>query len=235
MTKIIEDVRKSLKELSDETTKQGGQRFFKEHIKMYGVKAPEVKKISKDYFKTIKEKPKKEIFELCEELWQSGYVEESMIACHWSYALRKKFEPSDIEIFEKWVKLYVNNWAACDTLCNHTIGSFIDRYPDYLGRLKTWAKSDNRWLCRAAAVSLIVPARDGKFLNDIFEIADILLLHPDDLVQKGYGWMLKAACKNHEKAVYEYVFDNKAVMPRTALRYAIEKMTADLKASAMKK
>ena len=52
---------------------------------------------------------------------------------------------------------------------------------------------------RAAAVTLILPARKGKFLEDIFEIADSLLLDTDDLVQKGYGWMLKEASKKHQK------------------------------------
>jgi len=82
---------------------------------------------------------------------------------------------------------------------------------------------------------LIIPARKGLFLEDVFEIADILLLDKDDLVQKGYGWMLKAASEAHQKEVFNYVMANKSVMPRTALRYAIEKMPADLKAEAMKK
>jgi 3-methyladenine DNA glycosylase AlkD len=88
---------------------------------------------------------------------------------------------------------------------------------------------------RAAAVTLIIPARKGKFIADIFEITDLLLLDNDDLVQKGYGWMLKAASEAHQQEVFAYVVRNKAVMPRTALRYAIEKMPADLKKTAMSK
>ena len=71
--------------------------------------------------------------------------------------------------------------------------------------------------------------------KDIFEIADILLLDKGDLVQKGYGWMLKAASKSYQKEVFEYVMKNKTKMPRTALRYAIEKMPKDLKVKAMAK
>lgn len=69
----------------------------------------------------------------------------------------------------------------------------------------------------------------------MFEIADILLLDRDDMVQKGYGWMLKAASESHQTEVFNYVLSKKAVMPRTALRYAIEKMPKELKAEAMKK
>jgi len=82
---------------------------------------------------------------------------------------------------------------------------------------------------------LIIPARQGKFLKDIFEIADILLLDEDDLVQKGYGWMLKAASQAHQQEVFDYVVRNKKTMPRTALRYAIEKMPKDLRLQAMSK
>ena len=73
------------------------------------------------------------------------------------------------------------------------------------------------------------------FLKDIFEIADILFQDNDDLVQKGYGWMLKEASRMHQAEVFEYVMRNKATMPRTALRYAIEKMPEELRRLAMKK
>ena len=88
---------------------------------------------------------------------------------------------------------------------------------------------------RASAVALIIPARKGKFLNEIIAIADILLLDKDDLVQKGYGWMLKASSEAHQKEVFEYVMKNKDKMSRTALRYAIEKMPKNLKTKAMAK
>jgi 3-methyladenine DNA glycosylase AlkD len=104
-----------------------------------------------------------------------------------------------------------------------------------LSGLKRWAKSQNRWLKRASAVSLIVPARKGKYLEDILEIADILHSDQDDMVQKGYGWMLKVASHNHEQEVFNYVISTKATMPRTSLRYAIEKMPQELKAKAMAK
>jgi len=115
------------------------------------------------------------------------------------------------------------------------VGEFVEMYPETISVLKRWAISTNRWMKRASAVSLIIPARHGLFLNDIFEIADILLMDSDDMIQKGYGWMLKAASQAHEKEVFEYVMKKKAVMPRTALRYAIEKMAVEFKRKAMEK
>jgi len=235
MSEIIGQIRLELKRNSDEKIKSTGRNFFKEKIELYGIKVALVTKIGKEYFKSIKDKPKKEIFDLCEDLWRSGYIEESFIACNWSYYIRQNYEPSDFKIFEKWVKEYVSNWASCDTVCNHSIGAFIEMYPEYVAELKRWAKSKNRWMRRAAAVSLIIPAKKGEFLTEIFELADILLMDQDDLVQKGYGWLLKMASHNHEPEVFNYILKKKAVMPRTALRYAIEKMPPELKAKAMAK
>lgn len=235
MENIIDKIRIELRKNIDEKTRTTSQNFFKEKIKFYGVKVPTVNKISKEYFKLIDFKTKSEIFGLCESLWQSGFIEESFIACYWSYYIHKKYESGDFQIFENWISKYVNNWASCDTLCNHTIGKFIEMYPEYLARLKDLAKSDNRWMRRASSVTLIIPAKKGKFLNEILEIADILLLDKDDLVQKGYGWMLKAASEAKQREIFEYVIKNKSIMPRTALRYAIEKMPKDLKSKAMEK
>jgi 3-methyladenine DNA glycosylase AlkD len=235
MDTILKNLREELIQNADEKTRLSGEHFFKEEVRMYGIKSAVVQKIEKDHYRKITDKGKPHIFALCEELWKSGLMEESFIACNWSYNVRKSYEPSDFEVFDRWVNNYVGNWASCDTLCNHTVGTFVEMYPGYLSGLKKWAVSDNRWVKRASSVSLIVPARKGKFLNDIFEIADILHSDRDDMVQKGYGWMLKAASQAHQDDVFKYVVSKKATMPRTSLRYAIEKMPDELKAVAMKK
>lgn len=235
MENIIKKLRVELKRNSDEKTKKSSERFFKEKVVVYGVNSKTTSNICKQYFKEIKDLSKSEIFELCQTLWQSGNLEESFVACHWSYSICKRYEPNDFEVFEQWVNNFISNWASCDTFCNHTVGEFIEMYPDYLKELKRWAKSNNRWKRRASAVSLIVPAKKGLFLNDVFQIADILLTDKDDMVQKGYGWMLKVASNKHQQEVFDYVIKHKAIMPRTALRYAIEKMPPELKKQAMAK
>ena len=235
MSAIISKIRKELRRNVDEQTRSSAQRYFKEKIKVYGAKTADVTKISKKYFEEIKNQNKADVFRACEELFSSGFMEDAFSSCNWSYFVRAQFEENDFLIFQRWIEKYVDNWATCDTLCNHTVGAFIEKYPSYVKELKKWAKSENRWMKRASAVTLIIPARHGKFLKDIFEIADILLLDNDDLVQKGYGWMLKAASQAHQKDVFDYVMKHKATMPRTALRYAIEKMPKELRKKAMDK
>ena len=236
MSKIITDIRKELMNSSDIKTKEIANHFFKEQIKCYGVKSSVVSDIANDYWKNkVKELPKKEIFNLCEELFKSDYCEEAYVVANWCPKLKDKLEKKDIYIFKEWINKYINNWAKCDSFCNHTIGDLIFKYPELVSELKTWTKSKNRWMKRASSVSLILPARKGLFLKEIFEISDILLLENDDMVQKGYGWMLKEASRLHEEEVFDYVIKHKEIMPRTSLRYAIELMPKNLKEKAMKK
>lgn len=234
---IVSGIRQALIDCSDEITRKSSGRFFKEGegALVYGVKTAEVNKIGKEFYKEIKEYSKQDIFDICEELWKSQYLEEAGVACFFSEALHKKYEAADFRVFEHWVNSYISNWAACDTLCNHTVGTFLMMFPEYIEDLKEWASSSNRWVRRASAVTLIIPARKGMFIDDIFEISDTLLLDKDDMVQKGYGWMLKAASQAFQKEVFDYVMLKKAIMPRTALRYAIEKMPKELRVEAMKR
>ena len=182
-TDIIFTIRQELQQQVDEKTKSGSQRFFKEEVAFYGVNTAVVIRIAKKYFPLVKPLGKKGIFAFCEKLLKSDYMEEAFIAFDWSYRLHYEYEAGDFAVFEKWLVRYVNNWAKCDTLCNHTIASLVEKYPQFIANLKRWAKSENRWLRRASAVTLIIPAKEGKFLADIIEIADSLLEDKDDMVQ----------------------------------------------------
>jgi len=162
-------------------------------------------------------------------------MEEAFVAAEWLPKIVDQFQPDDLITFERWIDTYIDNWAKCDTFCNHTVGDFMMKFPQQVGTLMVWAKSPNRWLRRAAAVTLIVPAKKGLFLDESLKISDLLLTDTDDLVQKGYGWLLKAQTEKHPTEILAYVIKNKSTMPRTALRYAIEKLPKEQKTQAMKK
>jgi 3-methyladenine DNA glycosylase AlkD len=178
---------------------------------------------------------KEDVFALCEELYQSGYLEEAFIVTAWVPNLKESFEPGDMVRFRYWVTTYITNWATCDGFCNHSVGDFIEKYPGFIRELKDWTRSENRWMRRAAAVSLIIPAKRGKYLADVLEIADLLLTDSDDMVRKGYGWLLKEASRLHQEEIFAYIMAHKKEMPRTSLRYAIELMPPDKRSEVMKK
>jgi 3-methyladenine DNA glycosylase AlkD len=235
MNKILAQLRAELRAGADAVNEAGAHHYFKEEIKLYGVKNGVVRGMANKYWKDAKSLSKLEIFTLCEDLLRTDYMEEAFIVAEWVPKLTKQFELSDIKLFKRWIDSYLNNWAKCDSFCNHSVGNFVAKYPESIEEIVNWTESPNRWMKRAAAVSLIIPAKHGQFLPEIIRIADRLLLDKDDMVQKGYGWMLKEASEQHLDEVYQYVLKHRKDMPRTALRYAIEKMPPEMKAEAMKK
>ncbi|MFZ2189593.1 MAG: DNA alkylation repair protein [Candidatus Magasanikiibacteriota bacterium] len=236
MEKIIKQIRLDLKKNVDTKYREGSIIFFKEPIECWGVRNPIVKKIEQKYWQTIKNWNKADIFALCEELLKSNYNEEAGMAFEFLWRIRQTLIKNDFKIFALWLKKYINNWAKCDDFCTHAFGYLLYSYPEFLDQVKKWTKSNNRWERRASAVIMIYPTRkDSQFLAHNFIIANTLLTDNDDLVQKGYGWMLKVASDNYLDQVFEFVMKRKAKMPRTALRYAIEKMPNIMKKKAMGK
>lgn len=245
MNEIIKRIKKELKENIDLEYKESVKRFFKKediekakeegYSKSYGVRTPMVRKISAKYFKAIRDCSKREILNLCKELLESRYSEERGIAFDWAYRLKEQYEQSDFKLFKTWLEKYIHSWGSCDGLCTTALGEFILQFPEFISDVRKWTKSNNRWFRRASAVVMINSVRKKKHLDTIFEISDMLLLDEEDLVQKGYGWMLKEASNQYPEEVFNYVMKNKHEMPRTALRYAIEKLPAELKKEAMKR
>lgn len=232
---LIREIRNDLKKRSNPVEIKKSQRFFKEKIKTRGIRSAAIMVVAKKYFPRVKIMTKQDLFLLCEELLMSGYNEEASIAFYFLFRLKNNREKIDFNTFEKWLKKYVDNWGKCDDFCTHALGHFILSFPEYIPELKKWTKSSNRWMRRASAVALIYSVRRKKNIGYTINIANLLLRDNDDMVQKGYGWMLKEASKNYPKEVFRYVLKNKQVMPRTALRYAIEKMPLKWKKEAMER
>ena len=231
---LVSEIRSELRKGANPGRAKRQQRFHKEKLKSYGIMAPEVISIAKKYIPQTRSMTKQQLFMSCEQLLSSGYNEEATIAFYILLKL-KKHDASDFKTLERWLKKYVDTWGKCDDYCTHILGHFIHEFPEFLPELNKWAKSQNRWLRRAAAVALIYSVRRNKNLGHAMKVSNILMRDTDDLVQKGYGWLLKEATHAYPKEVFDYVIRNKKQMPRTVLRYAIEKMPLKMKKEAMKK
>ena len=211
------------------------QQFFKEKLQEpIGLKVPVLRKISNNIFRDLKTKPAADILDICDEILESDQRYKRFFAFEWAGKLKGQYRKSDFARFERWLKNYVDNWGACDHFCGIT-GELLIQYPNLCPKIRKWTKSQNRWLRRAAAVSLIDPVSDGLMLDEVFKTADLLLIDDDDMVRKGYGWMLKEASNSFPDEVFGYVMKNKRHMPRTALRYAIEKYPAARRQEAMRR
>lgn len=116
---------------------------------------------------------------------------------------------------------YINNWDLVDLSCYNLLGTWLlDKDRTLLYHLARNGKSI--WEQRIGMVSTMQFIRHG-LLDDTFAIADILLHHPHDLIHKAVGWLLREAGKKDEAALKAFLEPRYRTMPRTMLRYAIEK------------
>jgi len=124
----------------------------------------------------------------------------------------------------------VNNWDLVDLSAPKILGPWF--LPRDKGPLYDFARSDNLWKQRIAIVTTHHFIKNGAF-EDTFAIADMLMQHPHDLIHKAVGWMIREVGKKDPEAEKKYLENRYKKMPRTMLRYAIEKFDHDLRQQYM--
>ena len=201
----------------------------------WGVRTPVIHKVAGKHYKTIKTRSVDERFNMCQQLLETRIYEHKIMAFRWAFLARKEYEKKHLNIFSGWLNTFVDDWIDCDDLCIHVIGEFFMTFPDAAETVTQWTGSPNLWVRRGAAVSLVLPARKGQQKPLVFKIADLLLDDTEDLVRKGYGWLLKEASKTHSNDVFAFVMDRRDRMPRVSFRYAIEKLPDRMRQQAMGK
>jgi 3-methyladenine DNA glycosylase AlkD len=153
--------------------------------------------------------------------WKKNHSEDE------GYILRKKYFDFYLKHTDK-----INNWDLVDLTAPTIIGEYlIDKPHDILYKL---ANSKLLWEQRIAVVSTYTFIRNNDFI-DIYTIAKHLLKHPHDLMQKAIGWMLREAGKRNADQLRTFLNKHAKEMPRTMLRYSIEKFTETEKQYYMKK
>ena len=210
---------------ADPSQVEGLSRFFKtgpgqygEEDKFLGIKVPVTRAIVKASWKTTD-------FEELERCIGSEYHEIRLAAL---LALVEIFSHAKTESLRRaCIDFYlshtgrINNWDLVDLSCYPLLGEWLlDKDRSILYHLARSGKTI--WEQRIGIVSTMTFVRHGQ-LEDTFAIADILLYHPHDLIHKAVGWLLREAGKRDKKALEAYLLPRYLQMPRTMLRYAIEK------------
>ncbi len=157
-------------------------------------------------------------------LVRSKYHEERMLGL---YCLVRRFERGEAKTRKHVFDLYlantkwINNWDLVDTSAPHIVGAWLlDKDRAILRKL---AKSQSLWERRIAVLATQALIRDGQFADTI-EIVASLLADTHDLMHKACGWMLREVGNRDEAVLESFLARHVAAMPRTMLRYAIEKL-----------
>ena len=211
---------------ADPSQVEGLSRFFKtgpgqygEGDRFLGIKVPVTRDVVKTYWR-------KTDFDDLEECIASEYHELRLAAL---LTLVEIFSHAkkDSALQQRCVDFYlshtgrINNWDLVDLSCYPLLGVWLlDKDRQLLYDLARNGKTI--WEQRIGIVSTMTFIRHGQ-LQDTFDIADILLHHPHDLIHKAVGWLLREAGKRDKEALVTYLEPRYQTMPRTMLRYAIEK------------
>ncbi|HXN48931.1 MAG TPA: DNA alkylation repair protein [Bryobacteraceae bacterium] len=226
MSDVLTQIRAGLRARADAEFRRGVENFFREPVDAYGVRAPEVKAVAREAWGEVKEWPEAALAKLAAELWKSGKIEEAGIAILIYRRRVKRCGAREFRLFERWIDRYVGNWASCDGVASWLLAASIGNEPALIGELDAWVGSRNRWKRRAAAVALLQEAKQARHAAAIFRITGALLEDPDDMVQKGVGWVLKETYPKKPAEVMAFLLPRAARTPRLVLRLAAEKMTA---------
>jgi 3-methyladenine DNA glycosylase AlkD len=209
----------ALSALSEEEKKIVLPRFFKtgkgqygEGDKFLGVTVPNIRIVAKEFCDVS--------FDVIKELMHSPWHEMRMCALLILVNNSKKEVTQDIFDFYLSQTKYINNWDLVDLSAPQIVGRFLlDKERDILYRL---AESDLLWDNRIAIVSTLTFIRNND-LKDTYELSLKMMRHKHDLMHKAIGWMLREAGKRDATRLYNFVKEHKNIMPRTMLRYSIEK------------
>jgi 3-methyladenine DNA glycosylase AlkD len=222
---LVAQVRSELAARVDPQYHQGALNFFREPVDLWGVRAPHVKQIARAAYHEVKGWPPARRDEFAAELWNSGRLEEASVAIYVYRRFGKQWAAREFRLFERWIDRYVTNWGACDGVSSWLLAACLENQPALIRRLPAWTRSRNRWKRRAAIVSLLQEAKQGRHTAAILGIADRLLGDSDDMVQKGVGWVLKETYPERPGEVVAFLKPRAATTPRLVLRIAAEKMT----------
>ncbi len=215
---------------ADPAQVEGLSRFFKtgpgqygEGDRFLGIKVPVTRQVVKECWRRVD-------FAGLEECLGSEYHEvrlAGLLALVEIFSHAKK----DPALQQKCIDFYlshtdrINNWDLVDLSCYPLLGQWLlDKDRTILYDLARGGKT--LWEQRIGIVSTMTFIRKGQ-IEDTFAIADILLRHPHDLIHKAVGWLLREAGKRDKEALVSYLAPRYGSMPRTMLRYAIEKFPED--------
>lgn len=226
-------VKAALREVANPRAAQAQERFYKTEKGQYaagdkflGVKVPDQRKIAKQF----RELPSVEIQKL---------LDDTLHECRLTalFIMTEQFRRGDEPLRRQIAELYlakidrVNNWDLVDSSAAKILGAYLEDKPRQV--LDELAAADHLWRQRISIVATYHFIRNEDF-GDTLRIADTLLDHPHDLIHKAVGWMLREMGNRRQAVLERFLQSRYKTMPRTTLRYAIERFDEPLRQAYLK-
>jgi len=201
-----------------------GQTYFKEPVRLLGVRTPDMRRLARETYAQLKlDWHLADAVALCELLLPNAFFEPRAVALLVCERFQESFDGGLLPIVRRWLEAgYCDSWGMVDCLCAAVLAPLLGREPKLIAQTKRWTSSQNRWMRRAAAVSLVPLARRGHELDQAYAVARRLLDDGDDLVRKATGWLLREAGKTDRDRLRAFLGTYGPKFSRMTFRYAIE-------------
>jgi 3-methyladenine DNA glycosylase AlkD len=222
---------RELKRIGSPTRAAGAKAYFKkdEPVHVYGATVPQVRALARRLHADVRD-----TWTVADAIaFANLAVRKKEFETKWLgfFMLARYAEelPAElVEKIEKWISAGLcSNWALIDALSAEVIAPLIKRYPTRLPLITAWHRSPNRWLRRAALVPLVPFARRGEHLTAVYSVVTALFGDAEDLTHKASGWLLREAGRTNPRRLAAFLNAHGPAVPRTTLRYAIEKFPAE--------
>ncbi len=230
---MVEEIQDALKQVSTPEKAANSTRFFKcgpgqygEGDMFIGVTVPDQRKIARAYFRPILFKDLKR---LLKSPWHEGRLTALLMMV---MKFQRGNEVTRRALFDLYMDEieHINNWDLVDSSAPYIVGPWLEGNPYKMKVLKRLARSEVLWERRIAMLSTFYYINKCNRADEALQIITILLHDEHDLIQKAVGWMLREIGKRVDEAVLcNFLNEHAHNMPRTALRYAIERLTPEQK------
>ncbi len=229
----LQEILSKIQILGDPQRAKGLQRFFKTGPGEYGegdvflgLQIPEIRKLAKEY----QALPLQAVIQLIHSPIHEARLL-ALLVMVWSY--RQGNAPIKEQIYKTYLKhtRFINNWDLVDLSAEHIIGAHLGDFDRQ--QLQFLAASNLIWDRRIAIMATFHFIKKGEF-SDTLIVAEMLLQDPEDLIHKAVGWMLREIGKRDQKTEESFLKVHYKTMPRTMLRYAIEKFPENLRQRYLK-
>jgi 3-methyladenine DNA glycosylase AlkD len=216
-----------LRQRSDPKRARGVQQYFKHEIVALGIDTPTLREFAAGQSKRLTAAwSLSEATALCDRLLREPELEVRGTGILILSAFKREFRPGLTQVARRWLETRLDNWALVDSFCGSVLSPLLEQHAGVEKTLRTWSRARSLWVRRAAIVTLVPFARRGRLLDTVYALAQEHFEDPEDLMHKAVGWLLREAGKTDMPRLRHFLLRYGPAIPRTTLRYAIERFPA---------
>jgi 3-methyladenine DNA glycosylase AlkD len=231
-------VTRALRRLSRPARGFDASRYFRgaDDLRFYNCGTAAMRALAKTIYIDQRDRwPIGEAMRFADGLIDDPHLEAKSVGIEVVARYRRSFTPALLARWKRWLASnHAANWATTDAICGALVGPLLVQFPERAPEMRAWSKHRNLWVRRASIVGLIPLARKGQALDLLYEIATRLHADDHDLIQKAVGWALREAGKADAGRLERHLRDYGPSIPRTTVRYAIERFPPSKRAAWLK-